>query len=1738
MNDSRKRLIAIVSSIALVISVFSLITLAPAQAQDAGADIPQYSTDYTASSADWVVGNASQANASGSDNVVNSIYNATTNSSFSSDSVIFVNSTYNDSYEQFPIPVDVDNVTIVSMEGPSGTVIDVSEKNNAFLVSGSNAIIKGFNIKNVGADAILAENSSNNLTVTYNEIFNVTNGFGGIQVKSDSVLIKYNVIENCTYGIGQTSADPNKETNGTEIHHNIIRSTIQGVSGWRAHNMTVSHNEIYVSGADNQYDKDSFSVIRGIDVSKDNVTIENNIIETQAPESGESATDIKVGKAAAVDLNVHYNQLIGEEYGINVVTGYTDTVNATLNYWGASDGPGGVGCGSGSNVSENVSYNPFFKNSEMTVLGSCVAPGVEVELENPGKADTLNISIIPAAADASSNNVYRFGKVDVQVSGTNATITINYDDSDVAGLDEDDLVPQYFDGDEWVECSDYTVNTSANYVEITVNSETTPAVPLTGTAFSVASYDLSVSPDTVIYNDEGVELTGTLTEGGDLLQTQVNYSVYTPEGQQVGYGTTNDGEFTHTQDFVYNDSENTPYEANYTVYVNTNEDPTQSNWEAKFIIQQELNFSWNEADDQPFKYDSTQGFSGKLLDAKGNVIEDYNVTLLRGDKTVEYDNFQDGFFGFTTIINDHANWTLGVTDNTSYVYKYYDVKTEPKEDLNIEFDTENTVARLAEGDYNITITNRTNDKYGLINVTGIQWKQAPDSDDIVGGTLVANGSDSDTGDATWLLFNDSNNNGMVNFTAKPNSTGDIVVDAMYEDPEVETPSTWDASSEYYDRLGTLDPAAKIVAPEDANVMYNKTWDAGIASVDYSNLSTFMDSYGEFVEVTENQTIEVLPINDTDKERLQTEDNRFGEQFKGQSVYLFEFGLRWGEDGDLIGPQQQNGTIEVSVTGAGVAGPDGEVTYNVSELDDLYDNQGGNEYLVPFVPMQDDDYVTAEIKINNSGEIITKTIKKEVTGLTADVLIDGEEQDVITWGTEAEMNAQITKEDNYVNNGFVYLMAYNTSSDSYTKFEVTDARSDFVNDGKYSFNLTDQLWDNISANHDMWFIGYWYEDADNDDQFKKDEVSLAVYKNYTIEPADVYDISVEPEAVTAGIQQENLTMTISDDEGPVTDLVANSSYYTVEVDGEAVTDLEEINASQGKYAIEEVDGENPVFSEEGSHNVTVTTSDNTKTGTGTFNAILPTVEYEITVFDSEGDVYDTFTCMDNFTATAGTNKTYNVSVTAYDINDDPINGSTIADHAYILLGSMDKANFTKLNDSHVNNSDIKLELDVNGSANFTFTPQEPVEVVWKVGEYSDIESNNDSMAVVEEPALVADNPKATIRDAAGGTIPMDELNETIVDLPLGVQSEIMVILQPADQRDADFGSKQVEVLGPVSETAVMSLSEQEDVNDVEGFNGTAQVARLTLTPSGVGEKILNVTISGLGSVENIDVVQSAINLKVNVVSTQLPVVLEVTDEFGNPVADARVDIDGVEAITGSEGKIQLTEDKLSAGETYTASAKKAGYAPGEATFTVEEPEKETLSIDGSSSITIEETATYTLTDEDGEPITGVTVTAGDKTATTNSDGEVQFTYTEAGDVTVTAEKEGYKQATMTTTVEKQTETKDLNLTVETAEGDRKVDNAITFKVTADGEPVEDATISAGEQTATTGSDGTASLTFDNPDDYTVTATKEDETTETTITTYNSDSTTITVQKTPGFTTIAALTGVLAAALILYRKRNIQ
>lgn len=205
---------------------------------------------------------------------------------------------------------------------------------------------------------------------------------------------------------------------------------------------------------------------------------------------------------------------------------------------------------------------------------------------------------------------------------------------------------------------------------------------------------------------------------------------------------------------------------------------------------------------------------------------------------------------------------------------------------------------------------------------------------------------------------------------------------------------------------------------------------------------------------------------------------------------------------------------------------------------------------------------------------------------------------------------------------------------------------------------------------------------------------------------------------------------------------------------------------------------------------------------------------------------------------------------------------------------------------------------------------------------------------------------------------------------------------------------------------------------------------------------------------------------------------VIDEDDAPVAGVSVQVGEQTATTDGEGKWQMSV--AFAGDTLTVRYSKQGYVAAQ--DVVNKSDVGTGSWSGSKQLSEQlVTVTGTVTDQDEDPIEGVTVTltyAGGETRTATTNGEGVYTFTDVTTfvgVTITFTKEGYADGSETRTAQQlaaaDTLTVDKNITATS----QVVNVTLGGKVIGvEGTGLKGAVITAGDLTATTGEDGSFTI----------------------------------------------------------------
>ncbi len=208
---------------------------------------------------------------------------------------------------------------------------------------------------------------------------------------------------------------------------------------------------------------------------------------------------VRIAPNASGDV-INFNNIAGNSlYGI--YKSVNETVNAKNNWWGDVSGPSGAGNGTGDAISANVDYDPwldspypegepiYFTNAtETTVNGTA-----EIDAREVADTDVLinttapvNVTIGNYSRNPGASFEGDVGKyIDVHLNNTTNVdrieIRLYYNDSEIEELDESSLRMYWWNGSEWLNCSDSGVNITnvgnySGYVWANITSDTIPSV--------------------------------------------------------------------------------------------------------------------------------------------------------------------------------------------------------------------------------------------------------------------------------------------------------------------------------------------------------------------------------------------------------------------------------------------------------------------------------------------------------------------------------------------------------------------------------------------------------------------------------------------------------------------------------------------------------------------------------------------------------------------------------------------------------------------------------------------------------------------------------------------------------------------------------------------------------------------------------------------------------------------------------------------------------------------------------------------------------------------------------------------------------------------------------------------------------------------------------------------------------------------------------------------------------------
>jgi parallel beta-helix repeat protein len=175
-----------------------------------------------------------------------------------------------------------------------------------------------------------------------------------IQVFQTDGVIRLNRLTDNRVGINLIQS-PN-----SLVEDNVSENTAAFTASINAQNFPVGH--VRIADASNNAQIRNNTLIGGnVGISllrSTGVVIDSNIVRDTVDAGSIRGVGISV-ISSSTGVEAHDNNIEGNaSFGMQV-DGTSGVVNATNNWWGASDGPSGGGPGSGDAVTTNVDFSPF-----------------------------------------------------------------------------------------------------------------------------------------------------------------------------------------------------------------------------------------------------------------------------------------------------------------------------------------------------------------------------------------------------------------------------------------------------------------------------------------------------------------------------------------------------------------------------------------------------------------------------------------------------------------------------------------------------------------------------------------------------------------------------------------------------------------------------------------------------------------------------------------------------------------------------------------------------------------------------------------------------------------------------------------------------------------------------------------------------------------------------------------------------------------------------------------------------------------------------------------------------------------------------------------------------------------------------------------------------------------------------------------------------------------------------------
>ena len=350
----------------------------------------------------------------------------------------------------------------------------------------SDVVINGFSIENAKQWNIGIQGhpeAISNILISYNYIVGDSvyhkDGIFRDNAAAD-VTIDHNYIASNSRGIA-TNGGATTVTDNT-FYHNGQGIAFMGIDPYDVYFPDYAEPNYPTIISGNTFTDDSTSIYLRLDKGHQSITVTGNDI-TEA--RNDAIRTWNVYDEDIVNPAINFNNMWNNEFGINNPVEEIN-LNATNNWWGAKDGPSGVGPGSGDAVSANVDYDPWLgaepaevKSETISGSGTMTDTAIGGQVTINGDGDhtitTAAYAENPGGACPFTNEGSYYDVHLDSADGVNS-LTVQF----CPALEGENI--SYWDGISWVAASNQIY--SDGCIVVTITDDTQPSLAdLTGTPF-------------------------------------------------------------------------------------------------------------------------------------------------------------------------------------------------------------------------------------------------------------------------------------------------------------------------------------------------------------------------------------------------------------------------------------------------------------------------------------------------------------------------------------------------------------------------------------------------------------------------------------------------------------------------------------------------------------------------------------------------------------------------------------------------------------------------------------------------------------------------------------------------------------------------------------------------------------------------------------------------------------------------------------------------------------------------------------------------------------------------------------------------------------------------------------------------------------------------------------------------------------------------------------------------------